>query len=271
MKGKVRTPKAKPAPKKNSNPATQWGILVLAGLVVISLLTFYIVKWNNTIADSFLPNNDDFAPFAVPHGYSIHGIDVSRYQQKIQWQKVKQTEVKGGKLEFAIIKATEGTSNTDPYFETNWQKAKQHGLIRGAYHFFVPNEPGQKQAENFLKTVTLQTGDLPAVIDAEHFYGVSLATYRKELMACLKLIQQKTGVVPILYSNVHFYEKYLGVAVNDYKIWLAHYQQQGAPRTRYNWHFWQHTDAGRVKGIRGPVDMNVFNGDYNEFNQLLVP
>ena len=73
----------------------------------------------------------------IPEQYSIHGIDVSRYQSQIAWDEVKAMKVKEIRLGFAFIKATEGIGNLDPNFRRNWSKAKDNGVIRGAYHFFI--------------------------------------------------------------------------------------------------------------------------------------
>src|ERR1700730_17840678 len=73
----------------------------------------------------------------IPENYSIHGIDVSKYQSIIAWEEVQKMQVRDVKLGFAFIKATEGVNNIDALFRRNWKKSKQAGIIRGAYHFFV--------------------------------------------------------------------------------------------------------------------------------------
>src|ERR1051326_4397073 len=110
---------------------------------------------------------------SIPDQYSIHGIDVSKYQQIIAWDMVRAMQVKKVKLGFVFIKATEGIGNTDPQFRRNWKRSKDAGLIRGAYHFFLPTKDGRMQAENFIKAVDLKTGDLPPVLDIEQTYGMS--------------------------------------------------------------------------------------------------
>src|SRR5881392_3647083 len=73
----------------------------------------------------------------IPENYSIHGIDVSKYQDMIAWEEVKAMKVKNIQLGFSFIKATEGIGNTDPWFKRNWKKAGDQDMIRGAYHFFI--------------------------------------------------------------------------------------------------------------------------------------
>jgi lysozyme len=78
-------------------------------------------------------------------------------------------------------------------------------------------------------------------------------------------------VKPIIYTNVDFYNHYLNGYLDDYPLWVAHYLQPRKPRIGRSWHFWQHSEKGRVNGVYGKVDFNVFNGDSAEFRALLVP
>ena len=118
---------------------------------------------------------------SIPDQYSIHGIDVSKYQQIIAWDLVSAMQIKKIKLGFAFIKATEGIGNTDPQFRRNWKRSKDAGLIRGAYHFFLPTKDGRMQAETFIKQVELESGDLPPVLDVEQLYGCTFNQLKKEI------------------------------------------------------------------------------------------
>src|SRR3982750_350905 len=97
---------------------------------------------------------------AMPDGYSIHGIDVSRYQKRVNWPVVKLMAEKKIKLGFAFVKATEGQTITDNQFKRNWRKIKEAGITRGAYHYLRANSTGKQQAKHFINTVTLLSGDL---------------------------------------------------------------------------------------------------------------
>lgn len=207
---------------------------------------------------------------AIPESYSIHGIDVSKYQQIIAWDVVREMKIKKVQLGFAFIKATEGIGNTDPQFRRNWKKSKDAGIIRGAYHFFLATKDGKEQAENFIKTVKLQKGDMPPVVDIEQTYGVNTSLLKKELNEWLDVVENYYGVKPIIYTNVDFYGRYLGKEFDEYPLWAAHYYQYSEPRIKRNWHFWQHSEEGRVNGILSKVDFNVFNGDSTEFRSLLI-
>jgi len=207
----------------------------------------------------------------MPAEYEIHGIDVSKYQQAIAWDAVKEMKVRNIQLGFAFIKATEGNSNADSYFKRNWRKAREAGIVRGAYHFFIATKDGKTQARNFTGRVTLESGDLPPVLDVEQTFGASPAQVKKEIKAWLDAVEQYYSVRPIIYTYVDFYEKYLKGSFDDYPLWVAHYLQPHQPRISREWTFWQHSEQGRVNGILSKVDFDVFNGDSLTFKALLVP
>ena len=208
---------------------------------------------------------------SIPSNYDIHGIDVSRYQQTIAWELVKEMKVKNIQLGFVFIKATEGNNLTDPFFKRNWEKAKDAGLIRGAYHFFNSKKDGKSQAQNFIKNVKIESGDLPPVLDIEKGWNVNKVKLQQEVKAWLDAMEAAYGIKPIIYTYVTFYEKYLQGAFDDYPLWIAHYYQPNSPRIGRQWHFWQHSEEGHVNGIAAKVDFNVFNGDSAAFRALLVP
>jgi lysozyme len=207
---------------------------------------------------------------AIPEDYSIHGIDVSKYQDIIAWDEVSAMQVKKVKIGFAFIKATEGINNIDPRFKRNWKKAKEAGITRGAYHFFLATKDGRIQAENFIKAVNLSTNDLPPVLDIEQSYGVSKTVLQKEVKEWLEIVETNYTVRPIIYTNIEFYKQWLGDSFDVYPLWIAHYYEPHQPRIKRDWYFWQHNDNGRVNGIVSPVDFNVFSGDSVIFRQLLV-
>ena len=206
----------------------------------------------------------------IPRGYELHGIDVSKHQGTIKWPAVKTMQDKDIRIGFAFIKATEGLGNVDRQFRRNWARAKDAGIPRGAYHFFIATKSGRAQALNFINTVQLQPGDLPPVLDVEQLYRSKPAQMRKEVKAWLQMVEDAYGVKPILYSYVDFYDKYLGAEFDTYPLWVAHYMQPERPRITRNWLFWQHSETGFVNGIRANVDFNVFSGDSTAFRKLLI-
>ena len=254
------------AKKKRNNTSTVVLIFLSAAALVVIIFNGY---------DWWLERKTSMARYKefgipVPSGYAIHGIDVSRYQQVINWEEVKKMEVAGVKIGFVFIKATEGETDEDNLFRRNWKRTKELEIPRGAYHFFLPQKNAELQALNFLDIVSLKKGDLPPVLDVEDRYGLTPEVLRIQIKIWLDKVELTTGVKPMLYSNVDFYEKYLAGYFDEYPFWAAHYFQPGKPRISRTWHFWQHNEGGRVNGIFSKVDFNVFNGDTTEFNNLLI-
>jgi lysozyme len=206
----------------------------------------------------------------LPRGYNIHGIDVSRWQKHIEWSEVKDMYVDDVQIKFAIIKATEGTDLTDERFFKNMEDAKNAGLHRGAYHFFNPARSGRLQADHYLARVHLKEGDIPPVLDVEVENGATAEQIRTRVKEWLDIVEKKYKVKPIIYSNIHFYNRYLSGEFDDYPLWIAHYLQKERPRIQRSWIIWQHSDGGHVNGIEPVVDFNVFNGDSAAFRQMLL-
>lgn len=221
-------------------------------------------------------NRDKFVRYQefgidIPVNYKIHGIDVSKFQKEINWQAVKQMRVQKIRIAFAFIKATEGITRQDASFKDNWEKAGKAGMTRGAYHFFYATRNPIKQAINFNNVVTLQSGDLPPVLDIETTNNLPASVIRSMAKIWLEEMERVYKVKPIIYTNIHFYETYLGDEFDGYPLWIAHYYQKERPRSVRNWLFWQHSDIGRVNGIRTTVDFNVFKGDSTDLVKLCLP
>ncbi len=243
--------------------------LLLTVLLILAVSGWMFYQWLNYRKVRFT-RYPEFG-ITIPEAYSIHGIDVSRYQRAIAWEEVRAMKVKEIQLGFAFIKATEGIGNTDPEFKRNWRRSRANGIIRGAYHFFIASKDGKLQAENFIDKVELVSGDLPPVLDVEQINGTPIAQLKKEVKEWLDVVENYYGVKPILYTNIDFYKRNLGSEFDSYPLWIAHYYEDKQPRISRGWIFWQHNDAGNVNGILSKVDFNVFSGDSLEFRSLLIP
>jgi lysozyme len=243
-------------------------IFISIAVAFVSVGSYMLYQWLTYRKAKFTPY-PEFG-IAIPESYSIHGIDVSKYQSMIAWEEVQAMKVKQIQLGFAFIKATEGIGNIDPQFKRNWKKSKEAGIFRGAYHFFIASKDGRMQAENFIDKVELETGDLPPVLDVEQLNGATSAQLKKEIKKWLEIAENHYGVKPIIYTNVDFYNRHLGSGFDEYPLWVAHYYQMAQPRISRGWIFWQHSDVGRVNGIVSKVDFNVFNGDSLEFENILI-
>jgi len=192
------------------------------------------------------------------------GIDVSHWQGTVNW-----TEVDNGGVQFAFMKATDGTSYTDPQFSRNWSEAKSHGIYRGAYHFAEPSTragSATTQAQHFVDTVGSLThaGDLPPVLDLEATGGLGSSALQSWVSTWLSTVERLTGRNPIIYVSPYFWIDHLGnsSAFHHYPLWVAHYgvSTPKIPGGWPTWSFWQRTSSGHVAGISGYVDMNKFNG-----------
>jgi len=246
------------------------GRLLLVLMVVVAAAVAAWFWWQQRQEALNFVRYEEFG-IDMPVNYSIHGIDVSKFQREINWEAVKQMQVEKIRISFTFIKATEGITRQDAAFKRNWQKAGKAGLVRGAYHFFYSTRDPIKQAINFRNVVQLESGDLPPVLDIEMHNNQPAAVIRSTAKIWLEEMEKAYGVKPIIYTNLKFYNTYLGDEFNEYPLWIAHYYQKERPRVNREWLFWQHSDIGRVNGIKTIVDFNVFRGDSAALMKLCLP
>ena len=254
------------ARKKKKRNLSKPVFIALIILSTLAIASYYISDY--FYKPSFVHYNE--FGIDIPVNYKIHGIDVSKYQNEISWEDVKQMQVKKVKIDFAFIKATEGISRVDDNFKQNFSNAKNAGVPRGAYHFFISSRSGKAQAENFIETVHLQKGDLPPVLDIEQTNGTSVTDLQQRVSDWLLMVEKKYKVKPVIYTNADFYKTFLAGRFDNYPLWVAHYLVKDKPRVERSWTFWQHNESGRVSGISSFVDFNVFNGDSIAFQKLLI-
>lgn len=196
--------------------------------------------------------------------YAIQGIDVSRYQLNINWEKVAQQGI-----HFAFVKATEGATHLDTLFDKNWKAINAAGIRRGAYHFFRPNTDPLLQAQHFIDHVDLAAGDLPPVLDIEVLDNNHPTLIIASLKIWLDTIYQHYGVRPVLYTNLKYYNKHLAGHFDDYPLWIARYsKEEPVLACGRDWQFWQYGNRGNLLGVDGYVDFNVFYGDWMDLDQL---
>lgn len=203
------------------------------------------------------PNNDKTLLIA--------GIDVSHYQGKVDWAEVTEQ-----KIHFAYLKATDGITYTDPMYHSNQTQINAHSLPNGAYHFFEPTDDGVKQAQNFLSQLIIHDNMLPPVLDVEINHGVDKQLIQQRVKQWLDTVEEKVGCKPIIYSYGSFYQTYLGEHFLDYPLWLADYAPQATlPKDVKNWLFWQHSQKGKVPGIKNSVDLNWYEGSAQSLSEQL--
>lgn len=197
--------------------------------------------------------------------YPIVGIDISSHNGDIDFYKVKNDD-----FSFVIIKASEGEDVLDSLFTTNYNRAKANGLKIGAYHYFRKNTDGINQAKNFVEAVGWRKLDLPLVIDVEDEINdnVSDDITLKNMNAMIDNLQSR-GFKVMIYTNGNGYKKYVKdrqlVNVN---LWLCSFKKPD--EIAYIPHqLQQYSHHGRVDGINGDVDLDVFNGNEKQWEQWL--
>lgn len=222
----------------------------------------------------------------------IYGIDISRFQHEIgkkkypiDWGNMRITRLGSisrkrirGKVdypvEFIYIKATEGTTVRNRYYAGDYKAAHKAGLHVGSYHFFSTTTAAKKQAAWFLKHAKIGKGDFPPVLDVEPSSSqIRKMGGEKALFAAVRewlgIVERHSGLRPVLYISQSFVNNHLPYAPDikqHYPVWIARYGEY-KPDVRLA--FWQLSPDGRVGGIKGNVDINVFNGYRAEFNTFV--
>ncbi|MFE6733852.1 GH25 family lysozyme [Microbacterium sp. NPDC057650] len=203
-------------------------------------------------------------------GYSVRGIDISAYQGEVDW------EVLGAQdIDFAYIKATEGSSAVDSRFEANWTGAMKTDLLVGAYHFVSFESSGEAQAAHIIETVP-GGATLPIALDLE-YYGDFFAhpPTRAEVDAILgpllERLEEHYGSPPVIYATSQAYDRYLSGAYPDNPIWSRSLAIPPRLNDGRDWTIWQYSDHDRLDGYVGEeqyIDMNVFNGTREQMAEL---
>lgn len=203
------------------------------------------------------------------HIDKVFGIDISHYQSHIKWNDVKWI-YEAYPIHFVIVRSTRGTDAIDLTYRENWDALHHSHFVRGAYHYYRPDEPSTLQAQNFINTVKLSPGDLPPIIDIENLpKHLSINDLKKGIRNWIDIVESHYGVKPIIYSGQHYFDSYLSPEFNDCVLWIANYNTWiNDPQS--HWSVWQFSEKGYVNGIKGHVDLNVFNGDLENLNQLRI-
>lgn len=226
-------------------------------------------------ASSQLPYGDyDPVNFGVRHPgrYPVHGVDVSRYQDAINWRVASRAGIS-----FAAIKATEGGDRLDERFNENWRGARRAGIPHTAYHFYYFCTPARVQAAWFIANVPKTSIDLPPILDMEWNPNSPTCTLRpeprkvrREMKIWLDMVERHYGKRPIIYTSLDFHGENLDGYFKNYQFWLrsvAAHPSEAYPD--HHWTFWQYTGTGQVPGIEGPADINAFAGTRAEWQEWL--
>ncbi|MDQ3404444.1 MAG: lysozyme [Actinomycetota bacterium] len=201
---------------------------------------------------------------------TVSGIDVSSHQGNVDWQ----SHWNQGKR-FAYVKATEGSTYKNPYFAQQYNGSYNVGMIRGSYHFALPNSSsGATQANFFVNNGGGWSADgktLPGVADLEYnpygatCYGLSQASMAAWIRDFSNTYRSRTGRYPVFYTSTSWWQSCVGTQgsfSSTTPLWIARYSSTVGPLP-YNWSvwtFWQYTST--------PLDQNYFNGAYDRLQAL---
>ncbi|WP_410487441.1 GH25 family lysozyme [Acinetobacter sp. SAAs470] len=205
---------------------------------------------------------------AAASEYKVQGFDVSHHQGNIAWHKISLQN-----YAFVYLKATEGGDFQDRKFQDNWLQAREQGLLVGAYHFYRLCRNGSIQAENFIHTVPKKADALPPVIDLEYDSDCINTFTKQQLLQEIQIMHdqlyQHYGKAPIFYTSKAFYNIVLAGEFQKTPLWIREYNGQPNLKGEPDWLFWQHTNQAKITGINTTVDLNVFNGDMDDWLKFL--
>lgn len=207
-------------------------------------------------------------------GTMVRGIDVSKWQGDVDWLDVFSSGVS-----FAYARVSDGTDFVDPKFAENYNGIREHAMVPGAYQFFRPSEDALEQAKLFVKQINdaggWKPGDMPPVIDVE----VTKTTAKKlqtSMRIWIKYVQENLKAKPMIYTFPGMTNLFGGCFL-DYPLWIADFGNDDCPRmpdawadAGEQWTMWQYSERGSNPGIKGYVDLNVFNGNASELKAFLA-
>jgi len=243
------------------------GLSIAAIIVIVVVLcaSYFDTRWR--LEELTLTINDFQKLDRMSSGNSVVGIDISRWNGNAL-EEVKLID----KLDFVIVKATQGVNEVDPLFKENWLKLERLGMTKGAYHFYVAGQDPNMQAEHFWSQISdLSKSDLPPIVDVEragivHNPSVEMDNFQLDLMIFIKKLEQLSGVTPMLYASTSFADKYIKhISFSDYPLWLADYTDDPTPNVPKVWKekgfsIWQKSDSYNLGSAK--FDYDVANRNF---------
>jgi len=272
------TPRKRTSRKSAKSASLFWTKFTIISLMLFAVL-FTVYHYKNALLYYFSFKTDTVVEQNKIDGARIHqvlkrhedlvlGFDVSEYQGTIDWNTIDSMD--HYKLHFVFVRATAGSDKVDSKFHLNWKKSNEKSFIRGAYHYYRPNENSIAQAKNFIKTVRLKKGDLPPVLDIEKLpESQSIDSLKIGLKRWLNYIEKHYKVKPIIYSGEKYYKDFLKDEFGEYSFWIANYNPW-KETMEDDWNFWQFTEKAVIDGIPHKVDLNLYNGTPKMLQYLTI-
>lgn len=185
------------------------------------------------------------------------GIDVSGWQGNIDFAQVKNSGI-----EIVYMKASEGSSFVDPYFNQNYTNAKANGLKVGFYHYLTARniEEAIIQARFFVATISGKTPECKLAMDFESFGNLTIEEINQVALTFVRTVESLSKKEVVIYSDTSNARSIFEGELTNYSLWVAQYEvEEPTPNGKWNiWVGWQYTDLGEVAGINGYVDRDKF-------------
>lgn len=279
----------------NIHPIRFWGFILLFVISILFLITTKLrkqkllsssenqKKFNNNIwvlitlsfvflaifivVSTFKPHKPKAENLYLSESEFLFGVDISHYQGDINWREFNTSH---HPIQYVFVRATMGVDGKDKKYKENWKNAHSNGYLRGAYHYYRPNEDAIKQFQNFSASVNLKSGDFIPILDIEEESNKGVDYMRNGILKWLQLAEEKYGVKPMVYVPRVFYKNYLKGYIDDYPLWVASY----SPKFKLagvDWDFHQFTERVRINGVETLVDGNDFNGDLEKLKKMCIP
>lgn len=243
-----RTSTAAPKRRKKQKSSGKW-IWILGMLVVGGIITYLGLQDRRPMSPASFRKT-------VPEGFAAIGIDVSHHQGNIDWEKLFTESGYDSLIYFVYCKATEGHTHIDTKWERNRKALNNLGIPNGAYHFFQPKDPPRPQAAHFLDHWKKRDIDLPPVLDVET-EGLSDEDLIAKMKIWLTEIELHSGMRPVIYTSLNFYETKFQDDFKDYKFWIAAYSRKPDCIADERIIHWQYSESGKLPGCKEKVDINV--------------
>jgi lysozyme len=248
-------------------------VSVVAKTLLLVVLVAVLAACGRSPGRIAIPGDNDPHPGVNrARALPIQGLDVARYQGRIDFAAAR-----NGGTHFVYMKSTEGKDYLDPNFRENWQRAREAGVARGAYHFMTWCSLASEQAAWFVRNVPNDPDALPPVLDLE-FNNHSKCKNKhnredllEKVRVMLAAMEAHTGKVPIIYTDINFHREVLEGEHFDNAFWLR--STAAEPHHKYSnrqWMMWQWTQTGTMSGVRVEVDRNAFYGSPDEWVQFLL-
>ncbi len=199
------------------------------------------------------------------------GIDVSQWQENIDFKKVKEDGI-----EIVYIKSSQGNDFIDPYFERNYRNAKENNLKIGVYHFLTARsvEEAREEADFFAAVISKKQIDCRLAMDFEIFGDLNKREINEISKAFLERVEEKTKKEMVIYSDAsNAKDTFDEELAKKYPIWVAEYGVR-EPSNNGKWKNWvgfQYEDNGRIRGIKGSVDRDYYTNEILLSDTTILP